>query len=86
MAERLVAGSAAAGEAHVGFDDFGAIVAGAAGDAERGELYFLFRDGLLRPPLVADGGSMIDSRAHLEGVGKVASVQTIQSELDTLCQ
>jgi len=35
--------------------------------------------------LVADGGSMIDSRANLEGVGKVASVQTIQAELDTLC-
>lgn len=36
--------------------------------------------------LVADGGSMIDSRANLEGVGKVASVKAIQDELDTLCQ
>jgi hypothetical protein len=41
------------------------------------------RDAVVK--LVADGGSMIDSRANLEGVGKVASVQTIQAELDTLC-
>lgn len=36
--------------------------------------------------LVADAGSMIDSRAKLEGVGKVASVQDIQKEIDTLCR
>ncbi|MCW2800223.1 MAG: hypothetical protein JWQ70_1695 [Aeromicrobium sp.] len=35
--------------------------------------------------LVADAGSLIDSRARLEGVGKVASVQTIQEELGALC-
>ena len=35
--------------------------------------------------LVADGGSMIDSRAGLPGTGKVASPQKIQSELDALC-
>lgn len=36
--------------------------------------------------LVADAGSFIDSRAQLEGVGKVASVSTIQKELDSLCK
>jgi hypothetical protein len=36
--------------------------------------------------LVADAGSLIDSRAHLEGVGKVASVSTVQKEIDTLCR
>jgi hypothetical protein len=36
--------------------------------------------------LVADAGSLIDSRAHLEGVGKVASVETVQKEIDTLCR
>ena len=35
--------------------------------------------------LVADAGSLIDSRAKLEGVGKVASVHTIQEELGALC-
>jgi hypothetical protein len=35
--------------------------------------------------LVADGGSMIDSRAGLPGTGKVASPQKIQNELDALC-
>lgn len=35
--------------------------------------------------LVADAGSLIDSRANLEGVGKVASVETVQREIDALC-
>lgn len=35
--------------------------------------------------LVADGGSMIDSRAGLPGTGKVASPEKIQRELDALC-
>ena len=35
--------------------------------------------------LVADGGSLIDSRAGLPGTGKVASPEKIQSELDALC-
>jgi hypothetical protein len=35
--------------------------------------------------LVADGGSMIDSRAGLPGTGAVASPQKIQNELDALC-
>ena len=35
--------------------------------------------------LVADGGSMIDSRAGLPGTGSVASPEKIQSELDALC-
>lgn len=36
--------------------------------------------------LVADAGSLIDSRAKLEGVGKVASVDDVQKEIDTLCR
>ena len=35
--------------------------------------------------LVADGGSLIDSRAGVPGTGKVASPEKIQSELDALC-
>ena len=35
--------------------------------------------------LVADGGSMIDSRAGMPGTGKVASPEKIQRELDALC-
>ena len=36
--------------------------------------------------LVADAGSFIDSRIDVEGVGKVASVETIQKGLDSLCR
>lgn len=36
--------------------------------------------------LVADAGSIIDSRARLEGVGKVASPETVQKEIDALCR
>ena len=36
--------------------------------------------------LVADVGSLIDSRAGLPGVGKVASPETIQREIDALCR
>ena len=36
--------------------------------------------------LVADGGSLIDSRAGLPGTGKVASPEKIQNELDALCK
>lgn len=36
--------------------------------------------------LVADAGSIIDSRAKLEGVGKVASPETVQKEIDALCR
>ena len=35
--------------------------------------------------LVADAGSIIDSRAKLEGVGTVASPETVQKEIDALC-
>ena len=35
--------------------------------------------------LVADGGSLIDSRAGLPGTGTVASPEKIQNELDALC-
>jgi len=35
--------------------------------------------------LVADGGSLIDSRAGLPGTGSVASPEKIQNELDALC-
>ena len=35
--------------------------------------------------LVADAGSIIDSRAKLEGVGRVASPETVQKEIDALC-
>ena len=35
--------------------------------------------------LVADAGSLIDSRAGLPGTGKVASPETIQNEIDALC-
>lgn len=36
--------------------------------------------------LVADAGSIIDSRAQLEGVGKVASPEKVQREIDALCR
>lgn len=36
--------------------------------------------------LVADVGSLIDSRAGLPGVGKVAAPETIQREIDALCR
>ena len=36
--------------------------------------------------LVADAGSIIDSRAGLKGVGKVASPETVQKEIDALCR
>jgi len=36
--------------------------------------------------LVADAGSLIDSRAGLPGVGKVATPEEIQSEIDALCR
>lgn len=36
--------------------------------------------------LVADAGSLIDSRAQLEGVGKVATPETVQREIDALCR
>ncbi len=36
--------------------------------------------------LVADAGSIIDSRAQLEGVGKVATPETVQREIDALCR
>lgn len=36
--------------------------------------------------LVADAGSIIDSRAQLEGVGKVATPEEVQSEIDALCR
>ena len=36
--------------------------------------------------LVADAGSLIDSRAGLPGVGKVASPEKIQREIDALCR
>jgi hypothetical protein len=36
--------------------------------------------------LVADAGSLIDSRAGLPGVGKVATPQEIQREIDALCR
>lgn len=36
--------------------------------------------------LVADAGSIIDSRAKLEGVGKVATPETVQREIDALCR
>ncbi len=57
VVEWLVAGTASAGKSHAGFDSPGPIVARAAGDAERGQLYLVFCDGFLRPSLVADGGS-----------------------------
>ena len=36
--------------------------------------------------LVADVGSQIDARIKIEGLGKVASVEKIQEELDALCR
>ncbi len=36
--------------------------------------------------LVADVGSQIDARIKIEGLGKVASPETIQRELDALCR
>ena len=36
--------------------------------------------------LVADAGSIIDSRAQLEGVGQVATPQQVQREIDALCR
>ena len=36
--------------------------------------------------LVADVGSQIDARIKIEGLGKVASPETIQRELDVLCR
>lgn len=36
--------------------------------------------------LVADAGSIIDSRAQLEGVGKVATPEQVQREIDALCR
>jgi hypothetical protein len=36
--------------------------------------------------LVADGHSLVDSRAGLPGVSKVASPETIQREIDALCK
>ena len=36
--------------------------------------------------LVADMGSIIDSRANLPGVGKVASSEKLQREIDALCR
>jgi hypothetical protein len=36
--------------------------------------------------LVADMGSIIDSRAKLQGVGKVASPEKVQREIDALCR
>jgi hypothetical protein len=36
--------------------------------------------------LVADVGSIIDSRAKLKGVGKVASPAKVQKEIDALCR
>jgi hypothetical protein len=36
--------------------------------------------------LVADMGSIIDSRAQLKGVGKVASPEEVQREIDALCR
>ena len=36
--------------------------------------------------LVADMGSIIDSRANLPGVGKVASPEKLQREIDALCR
>lgn len=36
--------------------------------------------------LVADAGSQIDARINIEGLGKVASNQKIQRELDALCR
>jgi hypothetical protein len=36
--------------------------------------------------LVADMGSIIDSRAGLKGVGKVASPEQVQREIDALCR
>jgi hypothetical protein len=36
--------------------------------------------------LVADVGSLIDSRAKLEGVGRVASVGEVQKEINALCR
>ena len=36
--------------------------------------------------LVADVGSIIDSRAKLKGVGKVASPAKVQREIDALCR
>ena len=36
--------------------------------------------------LVADMGSIIDSRAQLKGVGKVASPEQVQKEIDALCR
>ena len=42
------------------------------------------RDDVVK--LVADGGSLIDSRAGLPGTGVVASPEKIQNELDALCR
>ena len=36
--------------------------------------------------LVADAGSIIDSRARLEGVGRVATPDEVQREIDALCR
>lgn len=36
--------------------------------------------------LVADAGSIIDSRAQLEGVGQVATPEQVQREIDALCR
>jgi hypothetical protein len=36
--------------------------------------------------LVADAGSLIDSRAGLPGTGKVATPEKIQREIDALCR
>jgi hypothetical protein len=36
--------------------------------------------------LVADMGSIIDSRAQLKGVGKVATPEQVQKEIDALCR
>ena len=36
--------------------------------------------------LVADAGSIIDSRAQLEGVGQVATPEEVQREIDALCR
>jgi hypothetical protein len=42
------------------------------------------RDDVVK--LVADTGSQIDGRIKIEGLGKVASNETIQRELDALCR
>jgi hypothetical protein len=42
------------------------------------------RDAVVQ--LVADAGSQIDARINIEGLGKVASNEKIQRELDALCR